>query len=495
MRLVSYGSEDSCCIWCMSRLVASRVPGRICRPYPGPSLSPAVRSFSPRALDAAKKAVLKSPWRGLQMRRKEGKKAPKTEDYDYVLKRDAPRYAALDAAVVTMARTCGVSAALSTIEAAQLQRPQPLYEPGPDAAGALLGSLVQSAPRHLRADAAVEGMMRLKASYGVLPTAPVLAVVARAAAHDRNVEARSQRVMSVIRTMRRARIMPTAELIRACFDSCVAGLDVPGTLALFEFARAARFLCATGLEENSHPALPLVGWTAALNSSCAFDEKSPHTSEISYYNGVIQATLYSGKYEATLAAFRELSVRNLQPDAGTYSLLAAYHADRGNLLAAVDVIEAMYGRGEVPTAAAYASMIRVAGARGEARKARELFDNFVTGIEKEGVTLVELLSPASTVETAPETRISSTSVAAARGDVVLSMFLAIRATTSVEDGFSFISHLRNEFSLEPTSALVSFVVEACWRAQPQRVDLAQKLRAELSRKTHPFFKESAQKGL
>jgi hypothetical protein len=392
--------------------------------------------------------------------------------------------AALDAAVTAAARTAGAAAAVAIVRSARAaarQRAAP-YELGPLAAGALVQAVSDAAPPALRADAAVEAMARARDGYGAQLSAPVLAAVARAAAHDPSVASRPLRVKSVIRAVRRGRVMPTPELVRACFDSSVAGLDVTMALAVMEFARSAGFF-AEGGKHAAAPPLSRAALVAARQSSAAAADRRPHLSEVAYYNGIIQITLFAGKHRAAEAALREMSTRGVDGDDGTLSLLAVLHADMGRRGAAEDVMRSLAARGVCPAPAAFAAMVRLAAASGDAAAARALFDDFERRLHRGdgGLTLAETLSVATTVATAPGVRLSRDVMAASRADVVLAMFQALRSMQAAEDAVALLAHMRRAHGVEATITVFALVFEACCRAWPQRLDLADKVREEQRR--------------
>jgi hypothetical protein len=204
-------------------------------------------------------------------------------------------------------------------------------------------------------------------------------------------------------------------------------------------------------------------------------------SEVSFFNGVIQASIFSGKKSAATAAFHEMAALGIDGDGETISLLAVLYANVNNRDSAQNDVEALRARGERPTAAAYAAMIRDAGSSNDVTSACTLFDEFEGQLVPNRLACYNLLSTVLSLETNTTTLITAHALAAAQADAVLAMFQAYRDTGSAERVFAFCAYLINAYGFKPTRIVYKLMYEACCRAVPLRLDLAHQLCDEVQR--------------
>jgi hypothetical protein len=359
-------------------------------------------------------------------------------------------------------------------------------------------------------------MVRVREMLGAGPSAPLLTAVATAAATDLIVAARSERALSVLRSMRGDRVMPSPELIRACFSACVAGLNVCAAVAIMQFARSIGFFLP--LSASSPASAGEYGeggsWReASANVACGHVLPPPSVnaggrggladgggnvsgggsisnagelgiqqlSEVSFFNGVIQASTFSGKKSAATAAFREMAALGIDGDEETISLLAVLYANLNQRDSAQNATEALRARGERPTAAAYAAMKRIAGSSNDVTSAGKLFHEFERKLVPDRLAFYNLLLTVLSLETSTTTRITANALAAAGADAVLAMFQAYRDTGSAERVFAFCAYLRKAYAFKPTRIVYELMYEVCCRAVPQRLDLAHQLCDEVQR--------------
>lgn len=376
----------------------------------------------------------------------------------------------------------------------------PRYSPGPAAAGAIVQAAVDGAPPYLRADVGVLAMDRLYDEYALkrAHAAPAYAAVARAAAHDAHLPSCSWRALSVIAHLRKYSAMPTPEVIRACFDACVAGQNASAALALLDFARSAGFFSSaydsvslsSNLSGTVGDALPRAAVVSARRSSNAIEDDRPHLSEISYYNGIAHLFLCAGKYDAAETAVREISLRGLTADGGTLSVLAALYTARGLHVYAKRVFSALRNLGACPTPIAYAAMIHMAGSRidspipftststvSASSAAWSIFKEFSTRLSSDMcMRLSEALPAATALSSHDRTRATASATSTNSDDIVLAMFQVLRTAKDAEGAVNLLKLLREQHDVSPPLLVYSLVIETCWRVRPQRLDLAESVK-------------------
>lgn len=366
------------------------------------------------------------------------------------------------------------------------------YTPSQCTIADLLEAIIMSVPRHVQPAVAVETLTRFRDSFGIRPTASTLAIIARASAHDPDIDARASRALSVLRAMRRDRVMPTAELLRACFDTCVEGLNVHAALAIMQMARDSGFLHRNNDTTNDIDSIHLSSSTRnTMNTTTTemmktispsaenHSEDSCTSLELPYYNGIIQACVFSGRFAAAAAAFREMIQRDIQRDHVTFSLLVAFYAELGHRDSAENAMRDLRKNGFIPTSVAYAACIRLAGSTGDGATILALYDEFEKHCIGKNVSLSGNFSSVTMLRTSSLSNPSSIALEAAKADVTLSAFQAFRAARDATRALCLLHRLRNEFDYKPTRTIYLLVCETCWRATPQRLDAVEKLRVEM----------------
>lgn len=378
---------------------------------------------------------------------------------------------ALDVALVAYLKTSSISSVIKFMTAAQP------YAPGSKAAAALVDVVTASAPVAIRADAAIEAMVRLKHSFRVRTSAPLLAAVARAAKNDPVVEMRSKRALSIFRALLRDRLMPTPELVHACFDACVAAVDIISALSFMEVARSSGYF-----ELNASPPIGPSAQLAAAHVPIASKERDigfgGTPTEIAYYDGIVQAAVFSGSYEVAATALREMSSRGLDGHTSTLGILVALYSELGRTDLAGSAYHTIRSQGEVPCPAAYAALIRAEGLRGNSRAAFDLFEEFENNLRNVN-NLRETLSTIVTTSAESGTA-SSAALAASKGDVVLSMFQALRSARDADGAINFLNHMQHRYKFEVNRIVWTLLFETFCRAVPQRLDLARYVRSKIS---------------
>jgi hypothetical protein len=454
--------QQSCSHDTASKPPTARNPGR----------PPAPRIFS--------QPYLAPSWRGISRWRSESDSAVASL-----------RIAALDCAVAANG-TMAMALAARTVE--------PRFHPSPRAAAAIVDYAVAQAPLELKASVAVEAMARVREALGVCSSVPMLASVASAASTDPEVSSRAARAFSVLRTMRGDRMMPSTDLLKACFSACVAALDVSAAYAIMNFARSAGFFLPAsktvslgtdqrdGHEDTLSPAVP----KQSAHSKGRFSDMrnrersvgeivSPLLDEVFFFNGIIRAALFSGKKGAATATFREMESVGLDGDSETLSLLSVLYSDLNHYEKAQEVFAALEARGEAPSPAAYAAMIRAAGSSENIAAAAKLFKAFEHQFVPDKSAFYRQLSTLLAIETSITTRVTTSALSAARSDAVLAMFQAFRDTGSAEEAFAFRKYLSELYDFKAPRIVFTLMSETCCRAVPQRLDLTQKLCVEVER--------------
>ncbi len=294
-----------------------------------------------------------------------------------------------------------------------------------------------------------------------------LTVVARAAQLDPIAENRTNRILSVLRHLRRSRLLPDAPLLFACFETAVSAADISLAATIHNTVVASRFMTwPDGDDENSRylelmrsSALPGPVVARSNTENHASKQSSNRASQydtlpkaIEYYNGLVRAALLSSSHAAAAAALRELHARGAGANAETVSLLAAAHAELDDATGALSLLDALPSPSPpLPLAA----LIRGAGRARDFRRVRTLLER------------VPKNAPLSAISVS-EVPVSKQTLSAAGDDVMLAAILAARATEDVNGALWLLSQFDGMRGVEVSSFILGVVAETAWRAnQPE----------------------------
>lgn len=312
-----------------------------------------------------------------------------------------------------------------------------------------------------------------------------LAVIARTAKLDPVAENRTNRILSVLRHLRRSRLLPDAELLFACFETAVSAADIHLAATIHNTAIASRFMKWPDRDEDDDsqylalvrssalpgPVVPTVPISESISSKCSTNKSSTHLElplplAIEYYNGLVRAALLSSSHAAAAAALRELHARGAGANAETVSLLAAAHAELDDATGALTLLDALSSPSSLPPLA-LAALIRSAGRARDFQRVRVLMEHAPHDMQLSAVCIGDVI-------------VSKQTLAAAGDDVMLAGFLAARACSDVEGALSMLRRLDVMQQDKASTFILGVVAETAWRAN--RPDVARDIHSRIREK-------------